>query len=103
MAARRPLGTVRGAVRGRHGRGQNGQPAGQSQQCRSQVRQAIRATSRHKPIAGPLLRNLPKSAKNIIDKPKIVVMALAVMLRPRGLMLRPGLAAGVQPGAISSR
>ncbi len=33
-------------------------------------------------MAGPLLRNLPKSAKNIIDRPKIVVMALAVMASP---------------------
>ena len=43
---------------------------------------AANATTRHMAIAGPLLLNLPKSAKNIIPRPKIVVNALAAKALP---------------------
>src|SRR3989304_6107242 len=41
------------------------------------VRHANSVMKRHRPIAGPLLRNLPNSAKNIIDNPTMMVSALA--------------------------
>ena len=46
------------------------------------VRQAASVTSKHSAMAGPLLRNLPKSAKNIIASPQTVVIALPTSAFP---------------------
>ena len=46
------------------------------------VTHATSVTSRHTAMAGPLLRNLPKSAKTIMARPKMVVSALAARALP---------------------
>src|SRR5687768_15768005 len=56
--------------------GQNNQPRAASSNAGASVRQASSVTARQIAIAGPLSRNLPKSAKNIIARPRIVVAAL---------------------------